>query len=264
MTTTCPACHAPASGSFCSNCGAALGPRSCSHCQAALSPQARFCHRCGTPVIPDGHPSVLPPVGPSERTPWIVAGTAVVALISLLAYKVAVQRPAPLVPDMANTGAPSAAGAARPAPDISRMSPRERFDRLYDRIMRAVENTDTAGVVNFAPMALGAYAQLDTIDPDARYHAAMIHLSIGEDREAVALGDSILQESPGHLFGYVILGEVAERQGRTAELKRSYADFQRHYDAEMKAGRVEYAEHRPVIEEFRRQAGERRTGNGER
>ena len=59
------------------------------------------------------------------------------------------------------------------------MTPRERFDRLFNRIMEAGQQGDTAQVARFTPMALGAYAQLDTFDADARYHAAVLHLQVG-------------------------------------------------------------------------------------
>ena len=72
--------------------------------------------------------------------------------------------------DPANAGAVAGDTTARAgaAPDISQLSPRERFDRLFNRIMQAAEQGDTAQVRRFTPMALGAYAQLDTIDADAR------------------------------------------------------------------------------------------------
>jgi hypothetical protein len=178
-----------------------------------------------------------------------------VALAAIIYF---VQRPpAAVVPDMANNGGAAFAGGAAaggPAPDISQMSPRERFDRLFDRIMRAAENNDSATVVRFTPMGLGAYSQLDRYDTDARYHAAMLHLNIAEVAEAAALADTILKDTPGHLFGYVIRGEIARRTSKAGDLKRAYADFMAHYDAEMKAGRQEYKEHGPVIDEFHRRA----------
>jgi hypothetical protein len=140
------------------------------------------------------------------------------------------------------------------APDISAMSPRERFDRLFDRVMRATESGDSVTVAQFGPMAIGAYAQLDTVNLDARYHAAMLDLALGELPAAAALADTIQSEAPGHLFAYMVRGEVAERRDRAADLTASYRDFLAHYDAEMKLGRVEYTEHRPVLDAFRTRA----------
>jgi hypothetical protein len=180
-----------------------------------------------------------------------------VLLVGVIGYKVWTDRPTPVTPDMANTGAaggtfgPSPGG---PAPDISQMTPRERFDRLFNRIMQAAEQGDSGQVVRFTPMALGAYAQLDTIDADARYHAAVLRLQVGDPVGANALADTILTQSPGHLFGYLIRGTAARLTNDTAGLARAGRDFLAHYNTEMAAGRVEYREHAPLIEEFKLEA----------
>jgi hypothetical protein len=237
---TCPQCGTAASGNFCSACGASLSARSCADCRAELSPQARFCHRCGTPVGGASRRTG------SDRNAWIIAGVLCVALVGGIAYKVSSSSPQPAVPDMANTGA---TGGER-APDISAMSPRERFDRLFNRIMEAAQRGESQEIERFTPMALGAYEQLDTRDVDARYHAAVIYLQGGRIPQARALADTILQESPGHLFGYIIRGTAARMAGDSSAEARAQRDFRRHYQAEMAANRVEYLEHRPVVEEF--------------
>ena len=241
---TCPVCNSPATGNFCSACGASLTPRACAACRAELSPQARFCHRCGQQVGGSGLPK-------SERRAWIVAGALCLLLVGGIVYKVSSSSPRPVTPDMANAGA---AGANGPAPDISSMSPRERFDRLFNRIMQAGEQGDSLQVAQFTPMALGAYAQLDTRDVDARYHAAVIHLQVGDIPAARALADTILAESPGHLFGYVIRGTAARVQGDSAAESRAQRDFLAHYASEMAKKRVEYLEHAPVLDEFKSEA----------
>jgi hypothetical protein len=159
---------------------------------------------------------------------------------------------------MANTGAGGPGGgpggATGPAPDISAMTPRERFDRLFNRIMQAAERGDSVEVQRFTPMALGAYQQLESPDADARYHAAVIHLGVGDVAPALALADTILRESPGHLFGYVIRGTAARFQQNRAAQTRADRDFLAHYNTEMGSKRVEYLEHRPALEEFRSEA----------
>jgi hypothetical protein len=193
----------------------------------------------------------------SERKAWVAAGALCVVLVAAIVYQVSNAASGPAAPDMANagtsTGVPGA-GASGPAPDISTMTPRERFDRLFNRIMQAAERRDSAEVERFTPMALGAYQQLDTQDPDARYHAAVLHMQVGNFAAARALADTILVQAPPHLFVSVIRGEVAKLQGDSAELRRAQREFLRHYDAEKAARRVEYLEHEPVIEEFRREA----------
>jgi hypothetical protein len=103
-------------------------------------------------------------------------------------------------------------------------------------------------------MALSAYAQLDSTDADARYHAAVLRMQVGDMAGALALADTILARDPGHLFGYVIRGAVAGIQHDTARRRQAARDFLAHYPAESAAGRVEYQEHQPTIDEFRRAA----------
>jgi hypothetical protein len=184
-------------------------------------------------------------------------------LVGAIGYKVWTDRPTPVTPDMANTGAAGgtfAPGGGGPAPDISQMTPRQRFDRLFNRIMQAAEQGDSAQVVRFTPMALGAYAQLDTTDADARYHAAVLRLQVGDAAGAAALADTILAQSPGHLFGYLIRGTAARLTNDTAARAQAEHDFLAHYNAEMAAARIEYREHGPVVEEFKNEAGRRTSG----
>jgi hypothetical protein len=204
----------------------------------------------------------------SERSAWIFAGTLSALLVGVIVYTVATQQPAPRIPNMANAGAaagdtagPAGADPAGAAPDISQLTPRERFDRLFNRIMQASEQGDTAQVRRFTPMALGAYAQLDTVDVDARYHAAVIRLQTGDIAGAHALADTILDQAPDHLFGYLVRGTAATIAGDPGARAQAEREFLRRYDREMAAGRQEYADHGPVIQEFRREA-DGRTARG--
>jgi len=261
LPSPCPACGAPATGNFCSACGASLVARTCSGCHADLSPQARFCHRCGRPAGAAGtRPAAGAALPARERTAWLVAGVLCVALLAAIVLRVW-HPPAQVAPDMANAGSASAqelggqgALPAGAAPDISSMTPRERFDRLFNRIMQAADAGDSAQVLRFTPMALGAYAQLDSADADARYHAAVLRLQVGDVPGALALADTILARTPGHLFGYLVRADAAEIQGDTSASRRAARDFLAHYDAEMRAARSEYREHAGVVGEFKRKA----------
>jgi Double zinc ribbon len=266
-TTVCPGCGRPASGNYCGACGASLVARTCAACGATLSARARFCHRCGRPVTPAGSLGRAP-LPARERRAWVVAGVLCVGLLALIVLKVIRDARPAAAPDMANPGAVSAREApggteapfagGNPAggapPDISRMTPRERFDRLFNRIMQAADQGDSTTVLRFTPMALGAYAQLDSTDADARYHAAVLRMQVGDMAGALALADTILARNPGHLFAYVIRGAVASIQHDTARRRQAARDFLAHFPAESAAGRVEYQEHQPTIDEFRRAA----------
>ena len=182
---------------------------------------------------------------------WGVALGAVAALgigIALIARKEGPAR----TPTLA--AASAEAPAAGTPPDISNMSPRERFDRLYERSMRASESGDTVTVARFAPMALLAYQQLDSVDADARYHAALLRLHTGDIPGAAALGDSILALTPGHLFGYVVAATVGRWRHDEPATKAAYAAFLSHYDAEMKADRPEYTAHKMIMDDMHQRA----------
>ena len=213
----CPSCGSESSGRFCRGCGAALAGRS----QAVVS------------------------------LPWAIAGGACIGLMVLLIMVLARREPA-----AGGSGDQGAfAGTTAPiAPDISNMTPRERFDRLYNRVMTAAEAGDQATVTQFSPMAVMAYSQLDSIDADARFHLALLTVHTGDDSSVEALADPVLLQNPGHLFGYMIRGARARFAKDDAALKRAYADFLEHYEAEMAKERAEYGEHKRSVEDFRKAA----------
>jgi hypothetical protein len=134
------------------------------------------------------------------------------------------------------------------------MSPKERYDRLYNRVMRAAESGDQATVERFTPMTVMAFQQLDSIDADARFHMAMLLLHTGKVPGAEAEADSILKFSPGHLFGYMIRGAAARWNKDAAALKKAQDEFLVRYDTEMKAKRPEYGEHERAVSDFRASA----------
>jgi hypothetical protein len=194
---------------------------------------------------------------------WFLAGGVVVALVGALALALSKGSAAPAAATVNAAEAPLAAGGdgGGAPPDISNMSPRQRFDALFNRIMRAAESGDANTVTTFAPMAIQAYGLLDTVDADARYHLALIELHTGDVDGARAQGDSILKAQPGHLFGYVVKGTIARFQKDDKALARTYADFLAHYDAEQAAKRPEYSEHPRALEEFLKAARGARGGS---
>jgi hypothetical protein len=160
-----------------------------------------------------------------------------------------------ITPDMANSGNQGSGGApAAPPPDISQMTPRERFDRLFARVMEAGARQDSAVVMDFTPMALGAYSQLDVFDQQARYRAALIRLQVGEFQGASALADTILAVTPHHLLGLVVAGTAASFQGDVDGLGDVYREFLDNYDIQLEAGYPEYTAEQTMIESFREAA----------
>lgn len=272
---SCPRCGAAASGNFCAACGAALGAQHCGSCGTVLSTGARFCQKCGSPVghsVPSadrtGSSAVISservPLPSGDRTPWVVAGFLVLVTVAAVAY-FANKRAEPSIPSMANAGnaAPGTADAGGTpvptvrAPDLSNMTPKEQYTRLVARIARADAAGDSATVINFTPMALGAYTNLPPGDRDidARYHAAMLEARVGMLDNARALADTIMKASADNLLGYHVRAAVAGFGGDSTAAKAARAAFRAHYDAELKKDRPEYALNRSVLEAYRKSAG---------
>src|SRR5687768_4321073 len=198
----CPSCGASTAGRYCSECGAAVADAVCGGCRSLLSPGARFCHRCGTAV---GAPPLAAsqPRSAATSLPWVVAAIAMLALVALIAGQRfgGARAPTPTPP----TGdAPFAAGAAARAPDISNLSPRERADRLFDRMMRLSAEGKTDSVQFFAPMAMSVYQSLGPLDADLRYDFGRVAEVAGIADIATAQADSILASDSTHLLGLVL------------------------------------------------------------
>ena len=177
--------------------------------------------------------------------PWAVTGVALVALIALLVGR-GLTRPAGQ-PDAAASQAgvtfESVPPPARAATDISQLSPEERADRLFNRVMLLNTQGKTDSVQFFAPMAIAAFEQLGPLNADQRYDMGRIAEVSGALPLARAQSDSILREQPSHLLGLVLAARVAMlardgpalRQARSrllaverAELARGLPEYQRH------------------------------------
>lgn len=212
----------------------------CHACGAQLSANVRFCHKCGAAVA--AGQTTAWRVG----LPWAVAGAALGALVTVLAMRIGGASPR----DVTTLGGPVGV-----APDISQMSPEERANRLFNRIMILDEAGKTDSVTFFLPMALGAYGQLPALDVDARYHIGLIQLAGGQTGGALAQADTILRAVPNHLFAYVLRAHAYRDQGNRQAQRRAYADFLRNEAAELARSRPEYAEHRELAA-FRAEASQ--------
>jgi len=134
------------------------------------------------------------------------------------------------------------------------MTPREAADRLFNRVMAAVESGNTAEVTQFTPMALQAYENLGTLDNDARYHVALIHMAANDTQGARKQIDMLRKANPDHLFGFMIEHQIAERNGNKSSAAQAYKSFMEAYDREIGVGREEYQEHIKSIEGFQKAA----------
>lgn len=220
--TPCPSCSTPGRGLFCMNCGTALSTVHCSACGLALAPDARFCSGCRTSAGAAAAP--LPPAAAPSRNgaawvPWAMTGVALVLIAFIAGQRVGggsttggvAQRPV-----AAAGAAPSSSGGAMPAPDISQLSPRDRVDRLYDRIMRLDAEGKRDSVQFFANMAIPGYGMLPSLDDDLRYDLGRIEEVAGALVLARAQADTILRSNPTHLLGLALGMRTAKALDDTA------------------------------------------------
>jgi hypothetical protein len=154
---------------------------------------------------------------------------------------------------MANAG--NAAAGIAPLPDLSALSPEERFAELFDRLMRAGTAWDSATVAALSPLAVAAYAELDSVDADTRFHAGLIAIQIGNFEGAHALADTLETRDPGHLFGPILVGALARLEGDTAAYRRALDRFRARAPDELaRTDRPEYVEHRQLLTEVQQAA----------
>lgn len=199
----------------------------CAACGAALSAGARFCHRCGTPLgqgLPIAPSKSAQPGGVAAVLPWGVAFVALLALIAMVAGKnfgaakgSAVDGSANSLPTQAidgqgaaPQGAPFAGGAGGgAAPNIANLTPSERANRLYTRIMEYAEFGKVDSVAFFAPMALASHEMLESPTADERYHYGRIAEVTNTPAVAKAQADTILQGQPDNLLGLLLAARAA-------------------------------------------------------
>lgn len=259
---SCPSCGATSSGKFCSECGAALLGVSCASCGAPLTPGAKFCHDCGAPAgAAGGTGAARAPARTAAATanalpqrsvlPWAIGIVAVLALVIAVAVQQsgASSASTAMGPDVPlDGGAPFAggAGAGMRAPDISSMSPRERADRLYDRVMRLASEGKSDSASFFATMAAQAYEMLGPLDNDLKYDYGRMAQMSGNLPLAEQQADAILAAYPDHLLGIILSAQVAQLQGDNATRDKLYKRLLA----------VEQVEQAKSIEEYTRHKGD--------
>lgn len=211
--------------------------RFCSDCGTRLLPDAGFCHSCGAPV---GGAA-----GASDRTPassllmrWGLPALAVVALVALTFFKLGARERTPETP----AGTPLAS-AGMAVPDISSMSPEERANRLFNRVMTLWSEGKSDSAMFFAPMALSSIEALAPLDAHERYDLGLVALVAGDFGKAAAQSDTILAQRPTHLLGLILAARVADaRRDSTAAnaLRKRLVDAEK---SERAAALPEYRDH---------------------
>lgn len=265
----CAACGTEGSGRFCANCGAKLSSITCAECETLLSPGAHFCHRCGKAVgarVPASAPAPAdtpPQPNASSFLPWAVAAIALLALLAMSAGKFfnasrgsALDAPQNALPQAGlddrgaspgNEDAGSVAGPGIRAPDISAMSPQERADRLFSRVMLLNSQGKNDSVLFFAPMAISAFEMLSPMTVDQRYDMGRIAEVAGALPLAKAQADTILSANPNHLLGLILAARIASLSGDTAARRRYETKFLAVEKTESARKLPEYEKHKDDI-----------------
>jgi hypothetical protein len=139
-------------------------------------------------------------------------------------------------------------GTAARAPDISSLSPAERAERLYDRIMGAAERGRVDSVRFFMPMALQAYEALGALSVDQRYDLGRLAEVAGDAAIASAQADTILREQPRHLLGLLLAARAARLRGDETGARRHLSQMARVVTAERQKQLPEYLLHQNDID----------------
>ncbi len=211
----------------------------CAACGASLTAGARFCHRCGQgtgdPVvapITGAAPAATAPRAQPQVLPWAVAAIALLALVALVAgknFNFQASKAEPEAPvAAADGGAPAGPFAGGPpgeeraarAPDISSMSPQERANRLYNRLVMLSEQGKNDSVQFFAPMAAMAFASLPELTPIERFEFGRIGELTGAPQLTAAQADTLLKAEPNHLLGLALAASAARLRNDAAAARR--------------------------------------------
>ncbi len=230
----CPHCNHEAGApgaNFCQRCGGALRGAPCPKCNASSEAGDRFCNQCGASLPVSGAKGS----GLSSLSPaWIVVGVLALALIVVVATQRSGGRDITLSP-------PPAAGAPGSPPDLSTMTPREAADRLFSRVMNAVDAGNQAEADQFLPMAISAYDRIGTLTLDDRFHLSLLHAAGGNGEEALAVAEEGLAERSTHLLLLAAAAEASLVLGDTTQARERYQAYLDNYDSEVAAALPEYA-----------------------
>jgi hypothetical protein len=200
----------------------------------------------------------------TNTLPWIVAALAFLALFAMAAGRGFNARRGSAIDGSSNAlpqaglddraFGPDEQVAGIRAPDISGLSPQERADRLYNRVMLLASQGKVDSVQFFAPMALTAYQMLAPLNADQRYDMGRIGEVAGAIPLAKAQADSILRENPNHLLGLILEARLATLAGDTTRLHSYERRLIAAEKTEAARKREEYVRHQDDIANALQQA----------
>jgi hypothetical protein len=139
-------------------------------------------------------------------------------------------------------------GGGSAAPNIANLSPSERANRLYTRIMEYAEAGKVDSVAFFAPMAMASHEMLEGPTADERYNFGRIAEVTNAPPVAKAQADTILQGTPNHLLGLLLAARAARMTGDTAAAKRFDQRLLKALEPELATRLPDYDMHRAEID----------------
>ena len=195
-----------------------------------------------------------PSRGLAAVIPWAVAAIALVALIALVVGQrfgaranAAPEQVADAVPP-AGVAPAGPAGVMPRAPDISQLTPEQRAERLYDRIMKEIEGGHPDAARTFLPMAIQAFDMIAPLNLDQRYDLGRIGVVGGDTALARAQADTILATKPTHLLGLILKGQAARMEGNVSSARDADAKLLAAEAKERASGLQEYLSHKNDID----------------
>lgn len=210
----------------------------CPKCNASSNAGDRFCNQCGGPLPASGAKAgLLGGMNPA----WAVAGALLLALVVAIATRDNGGREITMTPP------PQGGAVTGSPPDLSSMTPREAADRLFRRVMDAIAVGDQAQADQFLPMAIGAYARIQPLNLDDRFHLSLLHAAAGDGTTAAEIAEEGLTEHPTHLLVLAAAAEAAVLLGQDEVAIQRYEQLVDAYEAELAGGLPEYSSHGPEL-----------------
>lgn len=127
------------------------------------------------------------------------------------------------------------------AVDLDSMTPRQAANRLFERVMRAVEAGNQDEANQFLPMAIASYDRIAALSLDDRFHLSLLYAASGDGAAALATAEAGLAFRPTHIL---LLGAAAEGAlliGDSAAARAHYQTLVDAFEEETRAALDEYA-----------------------
>jgi len=145
--------------------------------------------------------------------------------------------------------APFAGGAGGgAAPNIANLSPSERANKLYIRIMEYAEMGKVDSVAFFAPMAMASHEMLESPSLDERYHFGRIAEVTGNAEVAKAQADIILTQQADNLLGLLLAARAARMTKDDSAARGFDARLLKALAPQLATQAEEYVQHRSEID----------------